>query len=159
VLSALATLTFYESYSEANTSDDLLKYTYKSFNIIYLQENISSDLSSTFIIWLDKMPIGYCKLNWNTMPENIVINSEKVAEIQRIYILNQHQKSGIGTSFFEHIRTIIKQKNKNFVWLGVWKNNEKAIRFYTKMKMNVIGNRQFKLGEAVYDDYIFGCDI
>jgi len=41
-----------------------------------------------------------------------------------------------------------------YVWLGVWEKNERAIAFYTKNGFKVVGHHLFKLGDDIQTDYL-----
>ena len=48
---------------------------------------------------------------------------------------------------------------KNYVWLGVWEKNEKALKFYKKNGFYRIGEHSFVIGNDVQTDYIMRKDL
>ena len=73
-------------------------------------------------------------------------------EIERIYVLESFQGTKIGKALFEKTLHIAKEKNLNFIWLGVWENNLKAIQFYTKNGFVAFDTHQFVVGNDVQTD-------
>ncbi len=74
---------------------------------------------------------GYLKLNTDTaQAENK--NERDLLEIERIYILRNYKRLGLGTKLLDRAKEIAIAKNKNAIWLGVWEKNEVAIKFIKK---------------------------
>ena len=55
-------------------------------------------------------------------------------ELERIYVLRNFWKHKIGAALMMETIQLSKNKNKNFdyVWLGVWQQNNRAIDFLFK---------------------------
>ena len=49
---------------------------------------------------------------------------------------------------------IARQKNKQMIWLGVWKQNPRAIAFYEKNGFEIFGEQDFILGKDVQQDWL-----
>ncbi|MEO6707056.1 MAG: hypothetical protein ABIN04_14540, partial [Ginsengibacter sp.] len=54
----------------------------------------------------------------------------------------------LGYNLFEFNRNLARTNNQKGIWLFVWKENERAIRFYKKNGFEVIGNFDFKISET-----------
>ena len=79
---------------------------------------------------MDEQVIGYLKLNMGDAQTELA--EENSMEIERIYVLKGFQGNRVGQRFCEHAAAIARQHGVDFVWLGVWEQNEKAIAFYEK---------------------------
>jgi len=53
---------------------------------------------------------------------------------------------------FQKALDIAAQKEVDFVWLGVWENNAKAIRFYRKNGFVIFDKHVFMLGNDKQTD-------
>jgi diamine N-acetyltransferase len=73
-------------------------------------------------------------------------------EIERIYVLQEFQGKKVGQMLFGKAVEIAKQKNADYIWLGVWEKNIKAIRFYEKNGFVPFGKHLFKLGDDEQTD-------
>ena len=40
-----------------------------------------------------------------------------------------------------------------YLWLGVWKENHRALAFYHSWGFETIGERSFKVGSKIYEDF------
>ena len=54
---------------------------------------------------------------------------------------------------------IAKSKMLDFLWLGVWDENPKAIRFYEKNGFVAFDKHVFKLGQAVQTDRMMKLEL
>jgi len=158
IIAALGIITFYESYHAFNSTADITHYTAQAFDMDTIRSEIASTNQFYFIVWIDTLPIAYIKININDCPVWIQDHGNAI-EIQRIYVLQHYQSQGIGASMFLHALQFAQTHNKNYIWLGVWKENQKANNFYRKMNMQCIGERSFHIGEKKYDDFIYGYKI
>ena len=49
--------------------------------------------------------------------------------------------------------------NKKWAWLGVWKQNTGAIRFYERHGYVIFGEHNFQLGDDIQQDYLMKLEI
>lgn len=110
-----------------------------------------------FFLYVDDKLAGYLKLN--EAPSQTDINDAESLEIERIYVLSCFQGAGLGRYLMEQAIRIAAEREKKYVWLGVWEKNEKAIRFYKKNGFYEIGTHSFVMGEDVQTDYIMKKDL
>lgn len=47
----------------------------------------------------------------------------------------------------------------DYIWLGVWQQNEDAIAFYKKMGFAIVGTDTFLLGKDLQLDWVMGKPI
>jgi ribosomal protein S18 acetylase RimI-like enzyme len=82
--------------------------------------------------------IGYLKVNsGNAQTE---LKDKRALEIERIYILKEYQGKKVGQLLCETALQIAKQSQADYIWLGVWEENHKAMNFYKKMdSLNLTG--------------------
>lgn len=98
-------------------------------------------------------PVGYLHL---TPPDLPVHTRPGDIEIKRIYLLSKFQGSGAGRALFEAALEEARSRGKTRLLLGVYKGNEKALGFYSRMGFERIGEREFDVGGAVYEDWVLG---
>ena len=76
--------------------------------------------------------MGYLKLNFKDAQTEKL--EENHFEIERIYVLKAFLGQKIGQILFDKAIEIGREKNLEYVWLGVWEENHRAIHsFYEKM--------------------------
>ena len=52
-----------------------------------------------------------------------------------------------------------KNENKNYIWLGVWEHNTKAIDFYEKHGFVKFGTHSFTIGTDKQTDWLLRLDL
>ena len=73
---------------------------------------------------------------------------------QRIYILKEYQSRGLGKKLFEFSLEKAKEKNVEWVWLGVWEKNYKAQNFYKKFGFEKFSEHIFEVGDKKDCDWL-----
>lgn len=81
-------------------------------------------------------------------------NTENNLEIERIYVLKGYHGKKVGQLLFEKAEDLAQRKQVDFIWLGVWEKNERAIHFYQKNGFEIIDQHIFKLGTDLQTDFI-----
>lgn len=143
----ISELTYKKTFSHLNTQENMSSYIEQAFNLQTLKEEIENPNSTFYIAYVENNIAGYLKINEDDAQTDI--NDCESIEIQRIFILEEFQGKGIGKLFINHVYKIAKEKQKSYIWLGVWEHNQKAISFYkiifmqhvnlTKNKMTLKG--------------------
>ncbi|SDH40592.1 GNAT family N-acetyltransferase [Chitinophaga filiformis] len=137
--------TFVETFAQSNTAADMKKYLDENFRPEKVSEELNNPDSRFFIAWEGKTPIGYLKLN--TGKAQTELQDDTAIEIERIYVLSAYHGKKIGQLLYEKALEVALDQRKSFIWLGVWENNLKAIRFYEKNGFVAFDKHIFKLGE------------
>ena len=61
---------------------------------------------------------------------------------------------GLGKLMLQKAIAIAEENEFDWIWLGVWENNHKAINFYKTYGFEIFGSKMFKLGDAEDEDYL-----
>ncbi len=80
-------------------------------------------------------------------------------EIERIYVLKGFLGQKVGQVLFEKTLEIAKAKNADYIWLGVWEENHRAISFYKKNGFSAFGKHLFKLGNDEQTDIMMKLEM
>ncbi|MEN9686358.1 MAG: hypothetical protein RLZZ28_2144, partial [Bacteroidota bacterium] len=86
------------------------------------------------------------------------IDKNKVAaneiEIARLYADTAFHGKGVGKGLMLAALDFAAKIQKKYVWLGVWKENQKAIDFYSSFGFEKTGEQTFLLGDDCQLDWI-----
>ena len=144
--------TFSETFAEFNSEANMKLYIDKSFNLISLKAQLQNNFSKFYLVMDGEMVAGYLKINWgNTQSESVDPNA---LEIERIYVQKLYQGKNVGLALYQKALSVAKAFNFDFIWLGVWEKNQKAIRFYKKNGFVEFDKHLFKLGDDVQTDIL-----
>lgn len=142
--------TFYETFSTGNTEENMKAYLDKDFAFDKLTNELNDKNSEFYFATLDNNIIGYLKLNFGQSQTEL--QDDKALEIERIYVLKDFHGKKVGQILYDKAIEIAKQKNADYVWLGVWEENPRAINFYKKNGFVEFDKHIFKLGEDEQTD-------
>jgi len=142
--------TFYETFSAGNTEENMKKYLDEGFTTEKLTAELNNKNSEFYFATLDNDVIGYLKLNFGQSQTELKDN--KALEIERIYVLKEFHGKNVGQLLYDKAIQIARQKNADYVWLGVWEENPRAINFYKKNGFVEFDKHIFKLGNDEQTD-------
>lgn len=142
--------TFYETFSAENSEENMTKYLVKEFSIEKLTTELSDKNAEFYFAILDNTVIGYLKLNFGQSQTEL--QDDNAIEIERIYVLKDYHGKSVGQILYNQAIHIARQKNVDYVWLGVWEENQRAINFYKKNGFVAFGKHVFKLGNDEQTD-------
>jgi ribosomal protein S18 acetylase RimI-like enzyme len=149
--------TFLETFSSVNTEENMKTYLEESFSMIKLKAELEDNNSEFYFAELNNNTIGYLKLNWGKSQTEI--QDENTLEIERIYVLKVVYGKNIGQLLFQKAMDIAVQKKVNYVWLGVWEENLRAINFYKKNGFSEFNKHIFRLGNDEQTDIMMKLEM
>jgi len=142
--------TFSETFSAGNTEENLKNYLETGFSTEKLTAELNDPNSEFYFALLDKKVIGYLKLNFGQSQTEL--KEDNALEIERIYVLKEFHGKKIGQLLYEKATQIAGKKNADYVWLGVWEENPRAINFYKKNGFVEFDRHVFRLGDDEQTD-------
>jgi ribosomal protein S18 acetylase RimI-like enzyme len=142
--------TFFEAFSDGNTEENMSKYLEEGFSLEKLTSEFNDTNAEFFLAKLQNQVIGYLKLNFGESQTEL--KDTKAIEIERIYVLKEFYGKRVGQLLYDQAIKIAKEKNADYVWLGVWEENPRAIRFYKKNGFIEFDKHIFKLGDDEQTD-------
>lgn len=144
--------TFFETFSEQNSEENMRIFLDKAYSEEKLKSEIEDKESETFLAVENQKILGVLKINTgNAETESGLENS---LEIQRIYILKESKGLGIGTVFMNLAEKKARELEVSFIWLGVWEKNFPAQKFYTDKGFRRFSEHDFVLGDDVQTDFL-----
>lgn len=115
---AIAEKTWRDTYTDI-LSEDTIERVVKRW---YSPENLEEQVESPFFIVADDSDvIGFAHATF----------MGRSAQLHRIYLDPDHQRSGIGTALYQEIERLLSEKAVERIELEVLAANEKGLEFYT----------------------------
>lgn len=142
--------TFFETFSESNTEENMAKYLEEGFSLERLTIELNDESSEFYFAVLDDDIIGYLKINLGQSQKEL--KEDNALEIERIYVLKKFQGTKVGQLLYDKAIEIAYNKKTNYVWLGVWEENPRAINFYKKNGFVEFDKHIFRLGDDEQTD-------
>ena len=149
-LKEIGKLTFAETFSSDNSEEDMQKYLEEEFSTEKLKIELTDKNAEFYFAELGYNVIGYLKVNFGQSQTEI--KDKNALEIERIYVLKEFHGKKVGQLLYDKAIELAKEKNVEYVWLGVWEQNQRAIRFYAKNGFVAFDKHIFKLGNDEQTD-------
>ncbi|MBO9595699.1 MAG: GNAT family N-acetyltransferase [Niabella sp.] len=150
LLQRIGRQTFSETFAASNTEANMLKYLEEGFSAAKLTSELENGHSEFYFALLGQEVVGYLKLNTGSAQTEIKDN--RSLEIERIYVLQSFQGKKVGQLLYDKALQVARDKGLEYLWLGVWEENQKAIRFYKKNGFAAFDKHIFKLGDEEQTD-------
>ena len=126
------------------------KYLEEGFSAEKLSAELNDNNSVFYFAILDGKAIGYLKLNFGQSQTEL--QDDKALEIERIYVSREFQGKKVGQILYDKAIQVAQQNKADYVWLGVWEKNPRAIAFYKKNGFVEFDKHVFKLGDDEQTD-------
>jgi len=149
--------TFSETFSENNTEESMNEYLESSFSTEKLTAELNDENSEFYFAKINDEVIGYLKLNMGSSQTEI--KDENTLEIERIYVSKDFHGMKVGQILYEKAIEIATQNDIDYVWLGVWENNLRAINFYQKNGFTEFDKHIFRLGNEEQTDIMMKLNL
>ena len=103
-----------------------------------LLELFNNHLVKGILAEIENESVGWMKLFNDEMADKFFISS--------LYVLPEFQGYGIGKKLLQKAEEIASKMKYDKVWLGVMKDNVKALDWYKKIGFNFVEEEPFKMG-------------
>jgi len=148
----IAKSTFINNYAHLNDPKNFDEYVNENFNLKNITAEFNNPETAFLFAKKDDEICGYLKLNWGKAQTDHQLRN--ALEIERIYILQAFQGQKIGKLLVDKALEVAKAKKVDWIWLGVWEQNPKAIGFYKKVGFESFGEHAFMMGSERQTDIL-----
>ncbi|NEW79112.1 MAG: GNAT family N-acetyltransferase [Gelidibacter sp.] len=149
--------TFFEKFTENNSEENMLKYAAEAYTSEKILSELNNPNSQFYLAKLNNKAVGYLKINFGDA--QIELQDPQALELERIYVLKEFQGRKIGQMLFNKTIELAKKAAVNYVWLGVWEENLRAIKFYEKNGLKAFSKHIFMLGDDPQTDIMMKLEL
>jgi len=157
IIQEISKHTFMETFAVVNTPGNMEKYIRENFNSVQVASEINNPESAFYLATLENESVGYLKLNFGNAQTEMV--NKQAMEIHRIYVLKAFIGKKIGQLLLDKAKKIAHQIGADYVWLGVWEENHRALQFYRKNGFAEFDKHVFILGNEQQTDLLMQLEI
>ncbi|UOG73476.1 GNAT family N-acetyltransferase [Hymenobacter tibetensis] len=149
--------TFLETFAASNSEDNMRTYLEEGFAAEKLTAELQESHSAFYVAEQAGRVIGYLKVN--TGPAQTEQHTANALEVERLYVLQEFHGQRVGQLLYEQALHLARQAQAECLWLGVWEDNPRAIRFYQKNGFVAFDQHVFKLGDDEQIDILMKCSL
>ncbi|PST81981.1 GNAT family N-acetyltransferase [Pedobacter yulinensis] len=141
---------FYSTFIVQNDEADMRAYMEQAFTQERWRNELEAPDSVFYLALAGTDLAGYMKLNLGEAQTEL--KEQYALEIERIYVAAAYQGRSLASRLMDHTLKIAAHIRPEFVWLGVWEHNARAIRFYEKNGFSTFDRHVFMLGKQQQTD-------
>tara|TARA_R110002073_G_scaffold53840_4_gene138905 strand:- start:109045 stop:109563 length:519 start_codon:yes stop_codon:yes gene_type:complete len=145
-LAPLSVEAFIPAHGHSSPKKDIESYIAQNFSTQNFKKELTNPAFEYYLIYYNNKAVGFSKVIFNTPHEKVV--SQNVTKMERLYILKECYGLNLGAELMQFNIDLGKKNNQEGIWLEVWVENGRAIKFYTKMGFEIIGRYDFKVSET-----------
>jgi len=149
-LQSISRKIFLEAFADTTSEANMKDYLDSSFSYDKLMAELEQPNSQFYFALSEGNVVGYLKLN--TGDAQTEQELEEALEIERIYVLAAFHGQKVGQALLNKAFDVARALQFKTIWLGVWENNQRALRFYTKAGFEVFNSHIFRLGNDEQTD-------
>lgn len=146
IIMHLAATTFIESHGHSAPEDDIIDYIRNNYSIERIKKELEDANNHYYLIYTGQKAVGFSKINLNS--PNHSVDSKIIAKLERLYILAEFHGLSYGYQLFNFNLELTKKYSQDGIWLNVWVENVKALKFYKKLGFKKIGDYYFKISST-----------
>ena len=144
--------TFFETFAAYNRKEDMDKFLKQQFTKGKLIMEVGARENTFLLAYNGNDIAGYVKIRDERVP--LSMGKVNALEVARLYAMSNQIGKGVGSRLMQACIDIAKQRKKEWLWLGVWEKNQRAINFYTKWGFEKFDETDFLLGDDMQRDWL-----
>jgi GNAT superfamily N-acetyltransferase len=152
LIATLGAETFVASFGAQNTPENLAMHLAKAFGVEIQQRELTDPAVTYLIAEQNGRTAGYAQVRDGDAPK--CVTGPAPVEVRRFYVHHDFHGTGIAQALMDACAKEALQRGGRTLWLGVWDQNLRAIRFYTKWGYEDVGGQTFLLGDDPQQDRV-----
>ena len=141
---------FNETFAPTNSPESMKAYMDEAFTPEQFKKEFEESASVSYLAFSEDNIIGYFRIRRNAEADHWL--GENNLELQRFYLHPEYQGKGIAQEMmklvYQHCRGC------EWIWLGVWERNPRAVQFYIKCGFERFAEHHFKMGDELQTDWL-----
>lgn len=151
-LSAFARAVFAATFAAQNDPADLALFLDTTFTPALQRAELETPARHYWLLDVHGALAGYALLHDGAREAGV--EGEHPVELQRFYLDQRWHGRGLAAVLMAHAVEAARALGGDALWLGVWEENPRAIRFYEKQGFTAVGSHVFMVGHDAQTDRI-----
>jgi ribosomal protein S18 acetylase RimI-like enzyme len=132
-----------QSHGHSAPAEVMQAYVDEKFTEEALAAELADSNSRFHLIFHEGQPAGYSKIVLHQPIPSL--GSQPLTKLERLYLLEAFLGLQLGLPLLQFNMELSRQEGDRGMWLYVWKENRRAIRFYEKAGFRIVGDGLFRL--------------
>ncbi|HET6228851.1 MAG TPA: GNAT family N-acetyltransferase [Longimicrobiaceae bacterium] len=156
-LAELGARTFVETYAADNRPEDMAAFMSAVFGAEQQAAELADPASLFVLAEMGGRPAGYALLRWS--PPLDCVPGPSPVYLARLYVAREWIGAGVGPALLHASMREAADRGGRTLWLAVWTRNPRAIAFYRKHGLEIVGEDTFQLGRDLQIDHVMSRPI
>jgi ribosomal protein S18 acetylase RimI-like enzyme len=152
LLADLAARTFYDTFADSNTPEDMERFLSSTYSEEIQRKEIEDPSLTTLLVESDGAPAGFAQIKAGKTPA--CVKGSSPIEIKRFYVDKAFHGRGVAQELMGEAEEVGRAAGAKTIWLGVWEHNDRAIAFYRKIGFVPVGSQPFLVGTDLQTDLV-----
>lgn len=152
-LAALARQTFIDTYAALCHPDDVQMHCDQAFGVAQQSQEILNPHYVVLLQFHEQELIGFAQVAHKEVPA--CVTQAKVIALYRYYLKQSWHGKGAALPLLTAAEQVAKQQGADYLWLGMWKHNQRAAAFYRKVGFQWVGETTYQFGPNLEVDDVF----
>ncbi|AUW60293.1 GNAT family N-acetyltransferase [Sphingobium sp. SCG-1] len=153
MLSLIGGATFLETFGDSIDAANLLAHAQGPHGVAYYN-TLLADTANTRC-WLAELPVTAAPIGYQVLTTSDLTQAlPDDIELKRIYIFSRYHGGGLAHRLVDIAIDAARSMGKRRLLLGVYSENHRAIAFYRKAGFEMIGEREFVVGQQLFYDKV-----
>jgi ribosomal protein S18 acetylase RimI-like enzyme len=146
LLASLSVKAFMPAHGHSSPEKDITSYIKANFSIENFKREIANPTFEYYLLYHTSKIAGFSKVIFNTQSKYVANN--QVTKMERLYLLKEFYGLHLGTELMNFNSELAKTNHQNGIWLEVWTENFRAIKFYEKAGFKIVGQANFTVSKT-----------
>lgn len=146
LLAELSVKAFLPAHGHSSPKADIESYITTNFSLKNFKKELTNHNFIYYLMYHNKKLAGFSKVIFNTPTKHIV--EKNITKMERLYLLKEFYGMHLGTKLMEINIELVKKRKQEGIWIEVWTENLRAIKFYTKMGFEIVGSSNFTISKT-----------
>lgn len=122
----------------------------------YAPARIAIDLANPLVwyrgAWMQERLVGLVRLVAAPPPD--AADTAGWIELSKCYVLPDYHGQGVAAELLDVALDLASQAGFERIWLAVWRENPRAVRFYQRAQFEVVGTTTIMVEDVAFDDLV-----
>lgn len=143
VLADMGSASLVQSHGHSAPPQTMQEYVNRSFSVAACTKELQDEHNIFYAAYYNGQPAGYYKIILNSPHPAVPL--QPATKLERLYLLQEYYDLKLGHHLLQHAVALSTRAGEKCMWLNVWKENHRAIRFYEKNGFQRVGESLFVL--------------
>jgi ribosomal protein S18 acetylase RimI-like enzyme len=143
--------TFYDTFARYNTEENMRLFMEQQWTREQQMAEVAAPGRTFLLAYEGEELAGYASLRDTKPPAEL--SGAKTIELGQIYSEQKMIGKGVGKALMQACLDFARANGSDWIWLGVWEHNHRAIAFYQQWGFERFGEHVFLVGLDAQTDW------